>query len=704
MSRARGIGWLPLVCLVLLAMVAGLPEPAAQSDDPYASADSLSAAADTSGSPYGSPPRSSGGHSAIEEARRRAAADSSVNQSVSVAVPQSFFMGISNAPKAGALANVRQNTFYADLVTTVRFQKNSMLRNTFKWSWEEYRKQDKNVQKRDNLLTYGLGDNLPVVTSIDAAWNWSEDNTVNTAGFANLAKRNMKRAGIHLIKSNFRTGFLNNTAKASANINDQQSINQNQRNNFNEGTLNGGLQSDMRIASGVMIAGRIYGKTTSGDRLLGTTTSPSSANGDSLGFGVYYNQTWANGRAAATSSNFDKKYLDFRRNSNGLIDTVGIDEDDKVVTELETTDAMAYELENNFRFGRVGFNSRLTRVTNDLDHAVSGVGLREREQDVMDLALTFAAGRDSFALSYDYLWKWDDQRYKNATENRGRQFNKSRDYEFNYVRQLFRKTRLNLRYHEGLSQDVAQDQFNDNDKDRHQSDIGARMERTWVNKFRTSLVFAYQQVQDFNIRASRSSNNNVRNSYEVSPGYGWTISRWLSLDQSYRVYIQYTDYSYAGSGGTTRQDDYNKRGNLATKVIIDPTRRLKITLRHDFNKRFAATKSGTDASGNAFYRRDLNQTISKIEMLLKFVIAPNVTLEASTYRTKDDRTTFGTTTNQTLTYSGEMWVGAQVRKKWFQKNPLELSAMVRKFNAFGPSVTETSSDYWEADIWLSWEF
>jgi hypothetical protein len=51
-----------------------------------------------------------------------------------------------------------------------------------------------------------------------------------------------------------------------------------------------------------------------------------------------------------------------------------------------------------------------------------------------------------------------------------------------------------------------------------------------------------------------------------------------------------------------------------------------------------------------------------------------------------------------------MWVGAQVHQKWFATNPLELSAMVRKYNAFGPSVTENSADYWEADVWLKWEF
>jgi hypothetical protein len=646
----------------------------------------------------------------IEKAMAEARNPNQVGQvQKSADVGEPFYLGMTNVPKAGALANVRQNTFYTDWVTTVKFQNNSMFKNTFKWSTEEYRKQDKSVQKKDDTFTYGLGSNLPFVLSMDGSWNWSEDRTTNTAAFANLSARDQKRAGLNAMKTNFQTGFLNNTAKMSARIIDNQSINQNQRNDFNEGAIDGGFQSDMAIADGVRIAGRLYGMTLSGDRLLGTTTEASSANGDTVGLGIYYSRNIANGRVAITRSSFEKKYLDFKKNSNGLIDTVGSDEADKVVTELETNDAISYELENNFRFGRFGVETRLTRQSNDLDFAQSGVGLRQREQDVMDLAFTYAAGRDSFALGYDYLWKWDDQRYKNATENRGKQVNKARDYEIRYFRDLFRRTKLNLRYHEGLAQDIAQappegDRPNENDKDRHQADISARLERTWVGKFRASMVFAYQQVQDFNIRESKSSNNNVKDSYELSPGYAWTISPWLSLDQSYRVYIQYTDFSYDALESVNREDDYNKRGNLATKVVIDPTSRLNITLRHDYNKRFSATKTGADASGSAFYHRDLNQTINKIELIMRFVAVQGVTLEASTYRTRDNRENFGSKNSVTENFSGEMWVGTTVRRRWFQKNPLELSAMVRKYNAFGPSVTETSSDYWETDVWLKWEF
>ena len=57
----------------------------------------------------------------------------------------------------------------------------------------------------------------------------------------------------------------------------------------------------------------------------------------------------------------------------------------------------------------------------------------------------------------------------------------------------------------------------------------------------------------------------------------------------------------------------------------------------------------------------------------------------------------------TTTYGeSELWVGTKVNKTW--RESITLSALVKKFNAFGPSVSETSANYWEADVWLKWEF
>jgi len=30
--------------------------------------------------------------------------------------------------------------------------------------------------------------------------------------------------------------------------------------------------------------------------------------------------------------------------------------------------------------------------------------------------------------------------------------------------------------------------------------------------------------------------------------------------------------------------------------------------------------------------------------------------------------------------------------------------MVKKYNAYGPSVSETSANYWETDVWMKWTF
>ena len=694
---SRRYGLKPAIALLLGCWLAWGPgRVLAQSGDGAAAADSLAAAADTSTTTM------SAMEKALAEATTGSADAQATTQVAADAGP--FFVSLKNAPKAGAKANVRQFTYYGELVTDLKFRRNSSVKNNLGWSWEDYRKQDKTVERWDNVFSYQLGQMLPLTTKLDATWNWSEDKTTNTAGVANVSARDQKRIQFSGFKSNFATGSLVNIARFSAGVTDLRSVNLNQNNDVLEGLLDANWQSSLEITEGVAIAGRVYGQVGQGERSLSGADSPSSAQGDTVGFGVYYDRSTANGRVSIARSNFRKKYLDFKKNTNGLIDTVGIDEANKVVQELETKDALGVELVNNFRVGRLGFNTRLTRDTEDQDYAASGIGLRERYQDMMDLGLTFAVGRDSFSVNYNYVWRWDDQQFKGATSPRGRQYTKDRDYDFNYTRRFFKKTDLSLRYHQGLIQDIAQNQHNENDKDRLQTDFSAKLERNWVGKFRANMVYSFGQIQDLSIRSTRSSNNNERDSYEISPGYGWDLAPWLSLDQSYRVYIQYTDYDYSDLASATRQDNYNKRGNLATRVNIRPTSRLELKVRHDYNKRFSATKLGVSSTGDPFYNRDENQTISKIDLGFRFEAVPGVTLEGATYRTRDKRVTFGQTEQENINFSGEMWVGTVVRQKWGKQNPVELYAMVRKYNAFGPSVTETSADYWEADAWLKWEF
>lgn len=634
---------------------------------------------------------------------QQAAAEQPPDTNTTSTLGTGFLLSITNRPKAGLRANVREYTYYSELETALTLARAATFTNKVEWSYADSRKQEKTVENRKANFNYNFGQQTPLTTSLRGSWDWKEDRTTNSAGTFNLNKIDRKSMSLTASKSKFEMAGLTNTFKLGASADDQASENLGKSNDLQEGTLYAGLQSGLAIAEGITLAGRVYGTATAGDRLLGQETKPSSAQGDSVGVGVYYDRNFGTGRVALSRSNFERKYLQYNIGANGLVDT-SVNVVDKVVDELETKDALTLDFEHKFRLGRLGVQTKASRTTSDLDYVVSGVGLKEQLADQVDWTTTYAVGRDSLAAAYTFTWRWDDQRIKGATTFRGRQYTKDRDIKLNWYRDIFDLTRFNLQYHQGLVQDIAQNEFNKNDKDRLTTDVTAQLDRSWPGKLRTRAVFSFRQTKDLSIRGTKSSNNNIKDSYEVTPSYGWTVAPWLSLDQNFRLYIQYTDNIYSALESIGRSDNYNKRGNLTTKVTLKPSERLDVIVRHDYNKRFNATASSVDAAGNTFYSRDLNQTISTIDLDVKFRVADGIRLETATYHTRDDKTSFGRSTNESRNNSGEIMVGAMVDRTWGTTRPMQLSAVIKKYNAFGPSVTATSADYWEADVWLKWEF
>jgi len=68
-------------------------------------------------------------------------------------------------------------------------------------------------------------------------------------------------------------------------------------------------------------------------------------------------------------------------------------------------------------------------------------------------------------------------------------------------------------------------------------------------------------------------------------------------------------------------------------------------------------------------------------------------------------TRFGTTETETTNYSGELWIGAVLGRDWGPDDrPLHMDARIKRYLAYGPNVTDTSDDYWEADVLLRWTF
>ncbi len=614
-----------------------------------------------------------------------------------------FFTTFTNKPKAGVKANDRTFLYYGEWENSLGMYKGSLMTNTVGWSQEEYRKQDKTVEKRSLKSLYNAGSVLPFSLGVNGSWNWSEDFTTNTSGNPNLSKRDIRLGTVTVSKKRVRTGPLLHSFRGGFGINTQNAITQHKKNDFNESNFNGGIQTGMNLIEGVTAAGRVYGKNVSGDRTLGDSTSPSSATTDSLGIGIYFKRGKSSGRVSVTRGNFDRKYLAFRTDAFGLIDTVGRPEAEKIVEELETKDAVTFNLANILTFNRFKFETKYNHTTSNQNFARAAAGLKERSADEIFLGTNFGVGRDSFVIAYNYQWKWDDHR-PNGQGYRGRQYLKNRNLSLVWLRTLFKATKLNAKFETSLSQDTAENQYNNNDKDRVGNIVNIKAERKWSNVFRASLMFGYKSTRELSLRSSKSANNNQKDSYELAPGFTWDISKWLVFTQNYRLYIQYTDYLFSDLDYVDKEGNYNKRGNLNTRVTFLPTDRLKVVVKHDYNKRFNATETSEDAAGTTYYNKDQIQAISKVDLAMVFRIVDGVTIEGATFRTKDDKETFGSRAKKRRTLGGEVWVGTRVNKKWGAKDQIELSMTVKKVNAYGPSVSKESSDFWDADVWLKWSF
>lgn len=624
----------------------------------------------------------------------------------------SIWQDLKNTASGGVQATVTKVAYKGALSNTLPVAGGGIVNDNLTWGYDTYRRQVKTVESRAANGQYDSGESLPFKLKAQASVDWVEDLTTNAGGNTNVNRRQTRRAGVSAGKTEIATGPLTHNLQADWYLYELQAVNQRQRNDRQEGELSGAVRSGMGLAEGVRLSTRLYRTRHSGENMLADLTNPSSTTGDTLGAGVFYDRSPLQGQFVITRSAFDKAYLDFRRNSNGLIDTTNLpDGVSKIVQELEEQDALTINWNNTVKRGRFQIAARLRHSVESQQYAASLVGRRERSSDGLDLQLLAPVGRDSFALSYKYDWSWDDQRFAAATSNRGRQYRKRRDLSLDWQRRLFPHTIISGRYRTELTQDIAEDMFNENDRDRLTEEGRLKLEAFWRQRFRANLLAEYQSIHDLSIRASRSANNNSRRTFEISPGYRYFLRPGLELAQTFRMYIQFQDYDYGQLETVAKDDSFNKRGSLATNFRIQPTPRLDVSITHDYSQRYNGTRTVRDAAGNTFYRRDQDQTISRIELgftwtAVAWSAREFLKLQMATYRTRDAVERFGAASS-TLTekYSGEIWLGAVFNRRWGSPDrPASIDASVRRYLAYGPNVTETNRDYWQADASLKFTF
>ena len=605
------------------------------------------------------------------------------------------------SPSASANAALRSVIFSGGFNNTFSFKDGSLMSQTGSLSHESYRTKETTSSKRDGTVTYRSPGKQLLSYDLTLLENWNEEEITNTTGQTTINRRDFKQAQAGIGAQDIVLGGVTHDLDLTGATTNQAGVQQNQRNDFSEASLAGALRSSWEPLEGLRFKTGAFTMTESGERSLGVQTNPSSANGDTLRAGVGYRRGRLIGSVTVKNSNFEKRYLDYRRNANGVIDTIGATE--KIVEELESNDAVTFEWSNEVHAGSAVLKVLGSRDISENSYLRSGVGVKERRQDMADVSLSFRLGSaDSLRLSYKYLWGWSDQTYQGATIPRGRQVTTSQTVKALWVHQLFADTDLVLNLNNGISQDIAQNMFNQNDRDRIDASANLKLRTLWDNGVSVDLVFDARRVEDISIRSSRSANNSVKDTYEISPQYSWPVARWLDIEQSFRVWIQYTDFLFSDLEAVNKQDDFNKRGNLETSVILHPNQRLRVTMRHNHSITLNGKKISDDVVGNSYYFFESDQRVDKLNVSLAYRVNDWFSLEGTTYSGRDLKESYGDRITVTDRYSGDVGVGCSVDKGFGQGRNLKLS--VRKIYAHGPSIRDEGKDYWDADFQLNWGF
>ena len=604
-------------------------------------------------------------------------------------------------PKSTLKAEVRKILYSTSWSNEIALRDKSVISNNVSRSMDDYRQQEKTVEKRDGSLTYRTGADAPYQGNINMIWNWNEDRVTNRSGVVNLTKRDYKQATASLEKEGLTTGALEHSASVSGSINDQKGEMQGKRNDFSEGMLNGNVHSVFEPSDDLKLQTHAGAVTQTGDRALGEQTNPSSASGDTLQMSASYSRGRWTGSFLVSRSTFSKKYLDYNRNSNGIIDTNSVEE--KIVQELETNNALSLDWNNDFWVGPLHLDTAVGRTLSENSYRASGVGVKENFQDNARVSAGYRfTDRDTLNLTYTYNRRWDDQTYKGATGTRGRQITKQRDLRADWQHQVFEHTSMRSTFKTGLSQSTAEKSFNQNDRDRVDVAVGSAINSNFSQGRSATLSFDYQRSEDISLLQARSGNNSIKETYEISPSYKIPLMPGFTLSQSFSVWIQFTDYVYSDLESINKTDNYNKRANMNTKITYSPNSRLTVSVRHDNNVKLNSSKSSTDVTGNAYYTKDTNQDISKINFSLNYDVNDWLKLEASTLKQRDMKETFGDRAKETERFSGDVAVGGTINRKLAGGGSLKL-AVLKKYG-HGPNVQPTAREYWDADIQVSWRF
>jgi hypothetical protein len=257
----------------------------------------------------------------------------------------------------------------------------------------------------------------------------------------------------------------------------------------------------------------------------------------------------------ARRTTFVENRLDFTRNQNGVVDTLGVLE--PVGDEHESTWENSWSVDLRTRpFPRLAVNAQASQRYSESSYTLSRAGLVQLRNDQLatDAVIRYAEA-GSLRVSYTYSDRANDRRPLGSGEFRGEEARVSQTAQAEFRHKASDIIDLHLDLQQTLDQNINEAPDNLTDVDRLSTRGDLKLLSDPWDWLQIEAAGAYSVEEEINIDAARVNSNQVMDLYEVrgnfivDPPGGWRFI------QNYSMRIQIFDRVVG-----IEDDRFNKNG------------------------------------------------------------------------------------------------------------------------------------------------
>ncbi len=558
-----------------------------------------------------------------------------------------------------------------------------------------YRQQERDAYRRDFTTAYDrpLGDLLKM--NLNFSNKYDEDITV--FGVDNVTARESEdyRGALAFRGGGELTKGFGHAFSLSGDVFDHDGVNRETTEKRTDAS--GGVTSLWTFDRGdLSVEGRFGYKRASGNNELRGLEANSNSRQDTLATKVEYEGHRFNFSTDVQRAVYIEDRLDFRRNTNGVIDTVGAERPVSNEQERRRGDringALSYRVLPVLNVRGVGsYDLTETRWT------LNEQGLLRRGNDEIDLGLDFRyAEAGSLTVSYTVGNRWDDRRFQGNTSFRGRETRRTEEAKFEMSQRLFSQSDLTLSFGQRLQQNLFEEEGNNRDRDELIDRADARIVSRAIPNLQLNASGSISVTRLVNLASESTSNNKEDRLFSVIGGYRWFATDKITLEQNYRMQIIFIDFHTSDS-----RDRFNKQGQVVSKLGYQLPRNAKLNAEYALDFRSNGTRQADVTPGQISFRTDLRRFTHRVRADINIPISIFDLAVDSEREFLRDKNTAGVTTRSED--SGDIRMKLSGTKKLFT-GKLDVSVNVTRVLAYGPRVRAESERYWIANSTITMKF